>query len=130
MSVLPWNFDQLQNVMQEHLGEEPMERPEEKATDAKVVAPIEEALRIYRLDDPVAATEELAEQFYQETGFMAPYKDAPAAMGPAPYEERREAYDLWCKAWLSKFWDAVEALLERRLKEKPKPKEGTDGEGR
>lgn len=53
------------------------------------------------------AYEELAEEFYKETGVMAPGKDMPAEMGNHyPYEERLER---WC-AWIA---DRTRKTVER-----------------
>jgi hypothetical protein len=39
--------------------------------------------------------EKLADQFYRETGMMAPGKDQPAAMGGPDYEKRWNAWKNW-----------------------------------
>lgn len=39
-----------------------------------------------------------AEQFYKDTGMMAPGKDVPAAMGGPDVDERMEAWRAWTKA--------------------------------
>lgn len=47
-------------------------------------------------DDPTAAYERVAEQFYTETGFLALGKSVPLEMSTVGYdEERRRRYDAW-----------------------------------
>lgn len=46
--------------------------------------------------DPTAAFEQMAEAFYQETGFLAPGKSMPLEMcGEAMDQRRRRRYDEW-----------------------------------
>ena len=57
-----------------------------------------------------ATFDDVADQFYRETGFMRPGKDQPAAMGGYPTsEQRREAWD----AWVTKRDADIEARLRR-----------------
>src|SRR5688500_12020643 len=49
-------------------------------------------------DDSITQFERLAERFRQETGFLAPGKDAPAAWNSDNREERRTRWDEWNKA--------------------------------
>ena len=41
--------------------------------------------------------ERLADEFYRDTGMMAPGKDQPAALGGEPYGVRVEAWQQWLK---------------------------------
>lgn len=46
-------------------------------------------------ESSTARYERLAEEFYRDTGMMAPGKDAPAAMGQPDHGVRRAAFMNW-----------------------------------
>jgi hypothetical protein len=69
-----------------------------------------EAVRLCRdlLAGHTATYDDVAEQFHRDTGFMAPGKDQPAAMGGYPtIDERRAAWYAWR--------DKRDALITTRL---------------
>jgi hypothetical protein len=66
-------------------------------TDAEVVADLRAMAARYDMT-ATARYEADAEAFYRETGFMAPGKDVPMAMGGQDEGERRAAYEQWVGA--------------------------------
>ncbi len=61
-----------------------------------------------------------AEAFRRMTGHMAPGKDAAALSYPAPYEERKAAWDRWLLAHGA----CVSAMLEAMVSVLPDEDEG------
>lgn len=52
----------------------------------------------HEIMSPTAQYERLAEQFFKETGIMAPGKDVSPALGQSDDRERFEAWSTWLKA--------------------------------
>ncbi len=55
--------------------------------------------------------ERVAEEFWRETGHMAPGKDAPAALGGASFEERSAAFRAWEDRKWAEAWAAAKAVV-------------------
>ena len=67
---------------------------------AKQLRAIVEDMELYKAN-PTAAFELMAEQFYRDTGYIAPGKSLPPEMSTVDYDqERHERY----KEWLERRW--------------------------
>lgn len=71
--------------------------------------------------------ERIAAQFYRETGFLAPGKDAPAAGGQPDIEERRQRYDAWIDAKVAKARAALAKVSPQEAGAQDHPQEKNGG---
>ena len=64
--------------------------------------------------------EELAKEFSKDTGFLAPFKDAPVACGNDPHYDqtlRRQEWDKWMQQRKGPVQPTLTAMLEAKLEE-------------